>query len=163
MYSSILVLCQMTPVEVVSSFERHIRVEVHLGLSTMAAACAKAMQPMLTRLRSLKPSLDEASEALEHIGHDSCIFPAESRQSIGAVVQATTVDSMHLLKRTTTATTTQQNLCLHQYLPQRLWAFLESDDSKENKFRQLAQFMCQCLGLRNPDAKTKRPDRRPAR
>ena len=144
----------MTPVDVVSSFERHIQVEVRLGLSTMVVAREKAMQPMLTRLRSLKPSMDEATAVLAHLGEDACLFSPEERQSIGAVAQATMVESATSTARATAKT--QQHLCLHRYLPQRLWSFLESDDSMENKFRQLAQFMCQCLGLRNPDAKTKR-------
>ena len=144
----------MTPVDVVSSFERHIQVEVHIGLSTMVAARETAMQPMLTRLRSLKPSMDEVTEVLAHLGKDTCIFSPEERQSIGAVARATMDDPV--TPSTRAHARTQQNMCLHNYLPLRLWAFLESEDSQENKFRQLAQFMCQCLGLRNPDTKTKR-------
>ena len=144
----------MTPVDVVSSFERHIQVEVHIGLSTMVAARQKAMQPMLTRLRSLKPSMEEVTEVLAYLGEDTCIFSAEERQSIGTVAQATMVDPVMASTRATVKT--QQHLFLHRYLPLRMWAFLESDHTIENKFRQLSQFMCQCLGLRNPDAKTKR-------
>ena len=144
----------MTPTEVVSSFERHMKVEVRLGLSTMVASTAKVMPALLTRLRSLNPSMDEVTEVLEHLGRDACLFTNEQRQEIGVVAQATMVDPTAVVTRTVVKT--QQHLHLHYYLPARLWACLESGDRKENKFRQLAQLMCQSLGLQNPDVQTKR-------
>lgn len=144
----------MTPTDVVSSFERHMKVEVRLGLSTMVASAEKVMPTLLTRLRSLNPSMDEVTAVLEHLGRDDCLFTNEQRQEIGVVAQATMVDPTAVVTRTVVKT--QQHLHLHYYLPARLWACLESGDRKENKFRQLAQFMCQSLGLRNPDVKTKR-------
>ena len=144
----------MTPTDVVSSFERHMKVEVRLGLSSMVASAEKVMPTLLTRLRSLNPSMDEVTAVLEHLGRDDCLFTIEQRQEIGVVAQATMVDPTTVVTRTVAKT--QQHLHLHDYLPARLWACLESGDRKENKFRQLAQFMCQSLGLRNPDVKTKR-------
>ena len=112
------------------------------------------MRPLLARLRSLKPSMDEVTEALSYLGQDTCVFSEKQKQEIGGVAQATMVDPSTIWTRSTVKT--QQHLHLHHYLPQRLWACLESEDKKENTFRQLAQFMCQSLGLRSPDAKTKR-------
>ena len=144
----------MTPLDVVSSFERHMDIEVRLGLTSMVASTAKVMPSLLTRLRSLKPSMDEVTELLEYLGKENCLFSGEQKQEIGGVVQATMVDPA--APSTKAVVKTQQHLYLHNYLPARLWACLESDDKKVNKFRQTAQFMCQSLGLRNPDAKTKR-------
>ena len=146
----------MTPMEIVASFEKHVEVEVRLGLCcTMVEATTKALPTLLMRLRSLKPSMVEVTEVLDYLqGSDACPFSGEQKLQIGQVANATMVDPTMVSTRA--ATKTQQHLDLHHYLPARLWACLGSEDKKENKFRQLAQFMCQSLGLRNPDAKTKR-------
>ena len=144
----------MTPTEAVASFERHIKFEVELGLSTLVEATAKALPPLLTRIRSLKPSRDEVADVLAYLGAESCLFSKEDRLEIGRAANATMVDPTTVVARATTKT--QQHLYLHHYLPAKLWTCLESEDTKVNRFRQLGQFMCQSLGLRNPDAKTKR-------
>ena len=73
----------MTPTDVVASFERHMDVEVRLGLSTLADSRQNAMQPLLARLRSLKPSMDEVTQLLDYLGNDTCKFSSEERQEIG--------------------------------------------------------------------------------
>ena len=143
----------MTPSEVVASFERHIDCELRLGLSTMAAAAEKNMPSIIARLRALRPSMDQVTEFLERMSREESVFSIEQRRELASVAQATMVDPMAATPRATSKT--QCNLFLHHYLPERLWGVLESEDKRENKFRQLAQFMCQ-LGLRNPDAQTKR-------
>ena len=78
------------------------------------------------------------------------------KSRISLELQSTMVDPTTTSARAVHAVRTQQHLHLHNYLPARLWARLESEGVKDNKFRQLAHFMCQSLGLRSPDAKTKR-------
>ena len=150
-------LVAMTPLEVVTSFEKHMAVEVKLGLCTIVEAAAKSLPILLTHLRSLKPSMGDVTALLAYLtGSDNCLFSGDQKREIGQVVNAKMVDQATVSTRVTSACKTQQHLGLHNYLPARLWARLESEDQKGNKFRQLAQFMCQSLGLRNPDAKTKR-------
>ena len=147
----------MTPLEVVTSFEKHMAVEIKLGLCTIIEATAKSLPILLTHLRSLKPSMGGVTEVLEYLqGSDTCLFSGDQKLEIGQVANAALVDPAIVSTRVTSAAKTQHHLGLHNYLPARLWACLESEDQKGNKFRQLAQFMCQSLGLRNPDAKTKR-------
>ena len=137
------------------SFERHSNCEVNLGLSTLEGSAAKAMHPLLARLRSLSPSMVEVTEALEHLAKPSVVFSGDQRKEIGQVVQSTMADHTQT-KRQSTTSKTQSNPCLEHYLPASLWGCLESDDWLDNKLRQLAQLMCMVLGLRHPDAKTKR-------
>ena len=131
-----------------------MKVEAQLGLSTLVASASEHLPPLLTRLRSLKPSMDEVTEVLEHLSTVDSTFSEAQKKEIAAVVKSTMVDTATASARATAKT--QQHLSLHHYLPAKLWACLESDDKRENKFRQLAEFMCQSLGLRNPDAQTKR-------
>ena len=131
-----------------------MKVEAQLGLSTLVASATEHLPPLLTRLRSLKPSMDEVTEVLEHLSTVDSAFSEAQKKEIAAVVKSTMVDTATASARATAKT--QQHLSLHNYLPAKLWACLESDDKRENKFRQLAEFMCQSLGLRNPDARTKR-------
>ena len=137
------------------SFERHSSCEASLGLTTLEESAAKAMHPLLVRLRSLNPSMVEVTQALEHLAKSTVVFSVDQRREIGQVVQSTMADHTET-KRQSTTSKTQSNLCLEHYLPARLWGCLESEDRIDNKFRQLAQFMCTVLGLRHPDAKTKR-------
>ena len=145
----------MTPSEVVSSFVRHMKVESQLGLATLSGAAKASMPALLTRLRALKPSMDEVSDALEKLSTVECsVFSQDQATEIASVVKATMVDNTTIAPRTTVKT--QHHPHLHHYLPMKLWGCLCSDDTVENKFKQLAEFMCQVLGLRNPDAQTKR-------
>ena len=154
--SALLSVIVMTPMEVVASFEKHMEVEVKLGLATMVEATAKALPALLVRLQSLQPSMGEVTEVLAHLGTEGCLFSPEDRQTIGKAANAAMFDPRNHRPGWVKSVKTQQHLSLHHYLPAKFWACLESEDKKENKFRQLAQFMCQSLGLRNPDAKTKR-------
>ena len=149
-------LIGMTPLEIVTTFARHIECEARLGLSTQVESTAKAMPSLVRRLRELKPSMAMVTEVFEYLAQDVSPFSKEQKQQIAEVAQSTMVDTTVVGPRAVHAVKTQQHLHLHNYLPARLWAVLESADSKENKFRQLAHFMCANLGLRNPDAKTKR-------
>lgn len=145
----------MTPSEVISSFVRHMKIESRLGLVTLDGAAQKSMPALLARLRALKPSMDEVSAALEKLTTDECSAFSEGQTSeIASVVKATMVDNATVAPRTTVKT--QHHPHLHKYLPMRLWGCFGSDDTIENKFKQLAEFMCQVLGLRNPDEQTKR-------
>ena len=146
---------RMTPQEVIVSFERHSTCEVNLGLATKEESSVRATTPMLARIRSLNPSMAEVTEALGYLAKSSAVFSEGQRREIGQVVQSTMADP-HQTKRQSTVSKTQQNLSLEHYLPAGMWGCLESEDRIDNKFRQLAQFMCTTLGLRNPDAKTKR-------
>ena len=112
--------------EVVAFFEKHMDVEVKLGLSTMVEASAKALPALLIRIRSLKPSMGDVTEALDHLGKEACQFSGEERLQIGKAANAAMVDPTTVSTRTTGKT--QQHLNLHHYLPARLWACLESED-----------------------------------
>ena len=121
-------LGRMTPLQAVSSFERHIQVETKIGLTTLVAAREKALQPVLARLRQLQPTIDEVTELLVHLGRDDCIWAAEERKSIGDVCNSTMVDEATRYQKATVRT--QKHMFLHKYLPLRLWAFLESEDTE---------------------------------
>jgi hypothetical protein len=45
---------------------------------------------------------------------------------------------------------------MHRYWPAKVWAVAHSSDSLKNKFRYIATFMCNNLGLRHPDEQTKK-------
>ena len=144
-----------TPKDVVTSYENHALQEHRLGLTrSMAESLSKAMPSLVNRLRSLRPSMEEVTALLEYFGTGDCSFPMEQRKELATVVQDTMVDPTVVSSRSSSET--QVHIHLQNYLPSRLWACLESCDSKHNKMRHLAQFMCQNLGLRNPCAQTKR-------
>ena len=88
--------------------------------------------------------MDEVSEALERLSADDCAFSEEQTKEIAAVVKSTMVDNATIAPRTTVKT--QQHPHLHTYLPMKLWGCLGSDDTVENKFKQLAEFaFCEAL------------------
>ena len=148
-------LAAMTPKDVVKAIETHAHHEHRLGLtSSMEDSLSKAMPTLVNRLRSLRPSMDEVTELLEFFSDGTCCFPLEQRQELARIVETTMIDPTTATSRSSAKT--QVNVHLQNYLPSRLWACLESCDSKHNKMRHLAQFMCQHLGLRNPCALTKR-------
>ena len=148
---------QMTPVEVISSFEKHIECEVMLGLASLDDCREKCVGPLLIRLKALRPSMLAVTDALDYLGNESKIFSLEQRQSFGKAINATMdLEGARSFTRTAVVNKTQQHLHLHNYLPKKLWGALESADTKINKFKLLAQFMGQCLGLKYPDAQTKR-------
>ena len=152
--SAQLSLVAMTPLEVVDSFERHMSVEIRLGLCTVDESLEKTMPALTNRLKLLKPSMEQVTAVCEYLTMPTCTFSPEQKHEIGCVVSATMVDPANALK--TSHVRTQQHLFIHFYMPAWLWACIESDDTKDNKFRQTGHWMCKALGCRNPDAKTKR-------
>ena len=146
----------MTPLGVLTAFERHIQSEVNIGLCSMAQACNNAMPTIVTRLRSLSPSMEEVTAAMEYLHPDKGQFTLDQRQEMSTVVKASMKNDNASQTKRTGYFTSQKHRYLHHYIPSKLWGVLFSTDTVYNKMKHLAHFMCHNLGLRHPDAQAQR-------
>ena len=146
----------ITPLGVLTAFERHIQSEVNIGLCTMSQACDHTMPTIVTRLRALSPSLEEATAALEYLHPDTGKFTLEQRQELSTVVKASMKNDTASQSKRTGWFTAQKHRYLHRYMPVKLWGVLFSHDTIINKMKHMAHFMCLNLGCRHPDAQTQR-------
>ena len=145
-----------SPLEIIQSFERHVKSEVQMGLASLEGSVAAIMPVLTARIRKLpKVSMDEVTSLNEYLGDDRGTFTRAQRQEISKLVKPL-LDSEVARSTSKQSTKTQSHLYQQHYYPAKLWNKLDSDDEMDDKMRAIGSFFCQNLGLRNPDEQTMR-------
>ena len=105
---------------------------------------------LIQTLRGMKENMDDGTELLELLQHDSPPFSADQRHQIAQCVSTIIRESNNnvILKKTTK---TQQHMYIYNYIPESVWSIL-LDESKsiEDKMDAIAMFSVSYIGLMFP-------------
>ena len=146
----------MKALEIIQSFERHVRSEVAMGINSVDHACEKIMPVLTLRLRQLEDvPMEDATAANEHLSTDGNTFNFDQRKELSMLVKSR-MQSDTAEPKSKQTNVMQKHMYLHHYYPAKLWAIAESAETLTNIFKMFASFYCQNLGLRHPDAQTKK-------
>ena len=127
-----------------------------MGIATREDACGNHLPIVINRMRNLKGvAMDHVTAANEHLSASVALFNVEQRHEIAKAIKAV-MQSDCVTPTTKHGVTMQTHMHLHEYMPAKLWAILSSTEPLTNKFKHLASFMVQNLGLRHPCQQTKK-------
>ena len=148
---------QVSPVDTIKAIEKNVLAEVKMGLSELEPACGNALPTLLQRIRQMGQTvpMDQVTDALEYLTEEHNTFNLPQRREIAEVVKQSQKSEI-VGAKSKKGWTMQTHLYLYNYLPALLWSILESNETLENKLKQLAAFMVQNLGLRHPCNTTKK-------
>jgi hypothetical protein len=141
------------PTEIIKALERNIASEVAMGLGQASRLTAEKLPMLLTRIRQCPVDMDEVTTCNEYLLATTGPFSLEQKREIATVVKSMTSGER---QKTINSCRNQKNLYLQKYMPARLWSCVCGTETLLNKFKVMAAFMCQNLGLRNADEQTKK-------
>ena len=145
----------LAPIDVIKSFENYIQCEVNMGLSSMVDACSHTMGLVASRLRALSPTMEEVTVAMQYLHQDNGTFSLEQRQELSSIAKASMRTEL-ARKVQRSGYIAQKHMHLEKYLTAKMWGVLSSSDIKKNKFKHLAHFLIDTLGMRYIDAQTRK-------
>ena len=146
-----------TPLDVICAMERYAQAEISIGISSREDVVASQLPAMIGRIKALPSILmDDATAASNHRSTMHEFLNPDQTKEVANVIKSIANSSGVADVTNANGTHTQRHDWVHFYLTAMLWGAMCSMDHYKNKFKLLATFLVNNLGLRHPDERTKK-------
>jgi hypothetical protein len=151
-------MTDVTPLQAYRSAERYIAATCTMDPGKLATTSNSQMRNLIELLGKIHIDIGSGTELIEALNSPSANFSLEQRQTLLRTISSI-VDGEHTAASSISISRSPEQNCptIYDYYPAKIWAVARNpDETLKNKFRCIATWHVEGMGLRNPNAATKR-------